>query len=109
PESDARCLPGKFYTCSDFFQFEVETFLKKEWHCVGRVDEVPAPGDFFTTHLFNEPLLICRGDDGEIRALSNLCRHRGMPLAEGRGSTRRFVCSYHAWSYGRDGKLSNAP
>lgn len=108
-ESEARCLPGKFYTCPDFFQFEVETFLKKEWHCVGRVDEVPAPGDFFTTHLFNEPLLICRGDDGEIRALSNLCRHRGMPLAEGRGSTRRFVCSYHAWSYGRDGKLSNAP
>jgi phenylpropionate dioxygenase-like ring-hydroxylating dioxygenase large terminal subunit len=109
PETEAQCLPGKFYTCPDFYQFEVETFLKKEWHCVGRVDEVASPGDFFTTFLFEEPLLISRGDDGEIRTLSNLCRHRGMLLAEGRGTTRRFVCSYHAWSYARDGRLSNAP
>jgi phenylpropionate dioxygenase-like ring-hydroxylating dioxygenase large terminal subunit len=109
PESEARCLPGKFYSCPEFFKFEVDTFLKKEWHCIGRVDELPNAGDFFTTQLFEEPLLVVRGDDGEIRTLSNLCRHRGMPLAEGRGTTRRFVCSYHAWSYARDGQLSNAP
>lgn len=109
PEEQARCLPGRFYTCPEFYRLEVESLLKKEWHCVGRVDELPEAGDFFTTQLFEEPLLLVRGDDGEIRALSNLCRHRGMPLAEGRGSTRRFVCSYHAWSYARDGQLSNAP
>ena len=43
PEAEAQCLAGKFYTCPDFYQFEVETFLKKEWHCVGRVDEVASP------------------------------------------------------------------
>lgn len=109
PEHEAQCLPGRFYTDPDYFRYEVETFLSKEWHCLGRADEISKPGDYFVTRLFDEPLLVVRGDDGEIRVLSNLCRHRGMPLAEGSGSTRRFVCSYHAWSYGRSGELVNAP
>ncbi|REG46463.1 LysR family transcriptional regulator [Paracoccus versutus] len=54
-------------------------------------------------------LLVVRGDDGTVRVLSDPCSHRSMPLAEGSGSTRRFVCSYHAWSYGRAGELVNAP
>lgn len=109
PEQDARCLPGRFYTDPDYFRYEVETFLSKEWHCLGRADEIPNPGDYFTTQLFDEPLLVVRGDDGAVRVLSNVCRHRGMLLAENSGSARRFVCSYHAWSYGRAGDLINAP
>jgi len=109
PEPEAQCLPGRFYTDPDYFRHEVDTFLSKEWHCLGRVDEIPNPGDYFVTQLFDEPLLLVRGDDREIRVLSNLCRHRGMPLVEGTGSTRRFVCPYHAWTYGRGGELMNAP
>lgn len=105
----AVSLPGAFYTSQAYFEHEVETLLKHQWHCLGRADELPSPGDYFTAHLFNEPLLVVRGDDGQIRVLSNVCRHRGMPVAEGSGSTRRFVCSYHAWSYNRDGGLANAP
>lgn len=109
PEHEAQCLPGIFYTDPDYFQHEVETFLMKEWHVLGRADEVAKPGDYFVTNLFNENLLVVRGDDGEVRVLSNLCRHRGMPLMEGKGSTRRFTCAYHAWAYGRAGELLNAP
>lgn len=109
PEHAAQCLPGRFYTDPDYFRHEVEAFLSKEWHCLGRADEIPGPGDYFTTRLFDEPLLVVRGDDGLVRVLSNLCRHRGMPLAESSGSTQRFVCPYHAWSYGRAGELLNAP
>lgn len=109
PEPEAQCLPGRFYTDPDYFRHEVDTFLSKEWHCLGRADEVPNPGDYVVTQLFEEPLLVVRGDDGEVRVMSNLCRHRGMPLVEGTGSTRRFVCSYHAWTYGRSGELLNAP
>ncbi|MBY6262732.1 aromatic ring-hydroxylating dioxygenase subunit alpha [Azospirillum sp. 412522] len=109
PEHAARCLPGRFYTDPDYFRYEVETFLSKEWHCLGRADEIPNPGDYFTTRLFDEPLLVVRGEDGAVRVLSNVCRHRGMPLAETSGSARRFVCSYHAWSYDRAGRLINAP
>ena len=109
PLEKAVSLPGSFYTSPAYFEHEVETLLKHQWHCLGRVDELPQPGDYFATQLFNEPLLVVRGDDGEIRVLSNVCRHRGMPVAQGSGSTRRFVCSYHAWSYNRDGGLANAP
>lgn len=59
--------------------------------------------------MLGEPLLVVRADDGVARVLSNVCRHRGMPVAEGAGTIRRFVCPYHAWSYGRDGVLANAP
>src|SRR5262249_54768145 len=56
-----------------------------------------------------EPLLMVRGDDAQIRALINVCRHRGMLIASGAGHTRNFVCPYHAWTYGRDGHLLRAP
>jgi phenylpropionate dioxygenase-like ring-hydroxylating dioxygenase large terminal subunit len=109
PEHEAKCLPGRFYTDPDYFRFEVETFLSRAWHCLGRSDEIAQPGDFFTAQLFDEPLLVVRAKDGGVRIFSNVCRHRGMPIAEGRGSSRRFVCSYHAWSYGLDGRLLAAP
>lgn len=109
PEAEARCLPGRLYTSPEYFQHEVDAVLGKAWHCVGRADEVPEPGRYFTTTLLGEPLLVVRSDDGAARVLSNVCRHRGMPVAEGAGTTSRFVCPYHAWSYGRDGVLANAP
>ncbi len=69
----------------------------------------PNPATTSRRSLFGEPLLVTRGDVEEIRVLSNLCRHRGMLLAEGAGSTRRFVCSYHAWTYGSLRPVLNAP
>ncbi|MEM6596288.1 MAG: SRPBCC family protein [Pseudomonadota bacterium] len=102
-------MPGAFYTSQAQFDHEARTVLRHGWHCLGREDEVAEPGDFFTAQLLNEPLLIVRGDDGVVRVLANVCRHRGMPLAEGRGSSKRFMCSYHAWTYGRDGALLRAP
>lgn len=102
-------LPGIYYTDPHHFRHECATVLRGGWHCLGREDEVPLPGDFFTVQVLNEPVLVVRGDDSEIRVLANLCRHRGMPLAERRGSVRRFTCPYHAWAYGRDGALLRAP
>lgn len=109
PEAEARALPGPFYTDPDFFRYEVDALLSKEWHCLGRSDEVPNPGDYLTLRLLDEPLLIVRGEDGKVRVLSNVCRHRGTILAEGAGNAKRFVCPYHAWSYGLSGGLRNAP
>lgn len=108
-ESEAQSLPGRFYTAPDFLACEAEHMLSRDWHCLGRDDEVAEPGDYFTTDLLGEPLLVARGDDGLVRVLSNVCRHRGMPVAAGAGSTRRFICPYHAWSYRRDGVLASAP
>lgn len=108
PPEQALTLPGAAYADDALFALECETLLASGWHCLGRCDEIAEPGDYFTADLLGEPLLVVRGDDGVIRVLSNLCRHRSMPLAEGRGRAEKFVCSYHAWSYARDGALRRA-
>ena len=111
PDEAPLSLSGAHYTDADLFARECETILSGAWHCLGREDEIPSAGDYFTIRVLNEPLLVVRGDDGEVRALANVCRHRGMPLAADAetGNARRFVCRYHAWSYGRDGALASAP
>lgn len=99
--------PGWFYTDPDIFAHESATVLRAGWHCAGRADEVPDPGDYITLSLLGEPIIVVR-DGGRLRALSNVCRHRGMPLAQGTGNAKRFVCPYHAWTYGTDGALLRA-
>lgn len=101
-------LHGAYYTSPELFELEKATLLRDGWHCLGRADEVAEPGDYFAARLLGEPLVVIRGDDGVIRVFANVCRHRGMLLAEGRGNVKRLVCSYHAWSYGRDGGLLRA-
>lgn len=108
PPDRPMSMPGAFYTSQNRFEHEVSTILNSGWHCLGRQDEIPNSGDFFTANLLNEPLLIVRQADGDIGVLANVCRHRGMPLAEGRGNVHRFVCSYHAWAYDLDGSLIRA-
>jgi hypothetical protein len=82
-----QCLQGRFYVNPDFFEYEKQTLLKDGWHCVGRVDELPDIGSYFTRRLFHEPLILVRDKEG-IRALSNVCRHRGMRVASGSGKAR---------------------
>ncbi|MDI3336193.1 aromatic ring-hydroxylating dioxygenase subunit alpha [Defluviimonas aestuarii] len=101
-------LHGAYYTSPDLFELEKATVLRDGWHCLGRADEIPEPGDYFAARLLGEPLIVMRGDDAVIRVFANVCRHRGMLLAEGRGNVKRLICSYHAWSYGRDGGLLRA-
>jgi choline monooxygenase len=81
----------------------------RTWQLVGREDQVALPGRFFTAEVAGEPLLIARGGDSRLRALSNVCRHRAGPVAAGEGVCQAFRCGYHGWSYGLDGRLVNTP
>ncbi len=67
------------------------------------------PGDYVARVSAGVPIVVVRGDDGEIRAFRNACRHRGMQLAEGSGCTRIFRCTYHGWAYRLDGRLEYIP
>ena len=107
PADAPQGLPGVFYTDPSFFEYECQTILRQGWHCLGRADEIPEEGDYYTIQILNEPLIVVR-TGGEIRVLSNVCRHRGMPVAEGAGTAKRFICSYHAWTYALDGELKRA-
>ena len=71
--------------------------------------QISDPGDFFTHDIAGMPIVVIRGDDGEIRAFHNSCRHRGSMVATGEGSCKTLMCPYHNWTYGRDGKLVAEP
>jgi nitrite reductase/ring-hydroxylating ferredoxin subunit len=105
----AETLPPACYTDQAFYDFEKAALFDREWLCVGREDQAREPGDYFTTHVVGEPIVVARGRDGVLRAMSSVCQHRGMLVAEGAGNTRGFVCPYHHWVYGLDGRLVNAP
>ena len=109
PAEDAWAMPALYYTSAAFLEVERNEVLRREWMCIGHVGELRKPGDFFTTELLGEQLLAVHSEDGAIRVLSNVCRHRGNIVAEGRGNARKFVCSYHAWAYDTAGALKVAP
>jgi choline monooxygenase len=102
-------LPARLYTDPGVLHEEQQRIFSRTWQLVGRRDQVTKPGDYFTTEVAGEPLLIARDSDGKLRGFYNVCRHRAGPPAEGCGSRKVFRCSYHGWTYGLDGRLLNAP
>ena len=109
PLLEASTPPGDIYTSEEWYRREVETIFMRDWLMVGRADQIPDPGDWFTEEIVGERVLVVRGADGEIRAFSPACRHRGALVAEGSGNCRAFVCPYHMWTYGLDGRLAGTP
>jgi phenylpropionate dioxygenase-like ring-hydroxylating dioxygenase large terminal subunit len=81
----------------------------KTWLCVAREEQIANPGDYLTGEVMAEPYVITRNKDGKVNAFLNICRHRGVPVAEGAGNARCFSCPYHAWYYNLEGKLMAAP
>ncbi len=105
----AETLPPLCYTDPVFYAFEKDALFAREWLCVGRESWASAPGDYFTTTIVGEPIIVARDADHILRAMSSVCQHRAMLVAEGQGNARGFVCPYHHWSYGLDGRLMGAP
>jgi len=107
--NEACLLPPVIYTSEEFYAFEREAVYAHEWLCVGRVDQIPEPGDYFTLTLAEEPLIVVRTKEREVRVLSAVCRHRGMVVAEDKGHCTTFTCPYHHWIYNLDGRLLGTP
>jgi choline monooxygenase len=107
--AQAWSLPAAYYTHPDIFTLEKERIFSRTWQVIGHRDQLAKPGDYFTTELAGEPLLLVRGDQGELRGFYNVCRHRAGPPAQGCGSRKLFRCGYHGWTYDLAGKLIRAP
>src|SRR6266545_943532 len=102
-------LPPELYRRADVLELERERVFAREWLCPGLAADVPNPGDYITFSINDQPVLVVRSLDGEIRSFSNVCRHRMMRLVEDRGSCKTVVCPYHGWSYDLEGRLLGAP
>ncbi len=104
-----RILERSFYTDPAVFELEAEKIFHKYWLYAGHVSQIPNPGDYFLRNVLDESLIIIRGDDGQVHALYNVCRHRGSQICwEETGHMGNLVCPYHAWVYKRDGSLKHA-
>ena len=97
------------YADPAIFELEMERVFGRAWLVLGHDSQVPRSGDYFTTRMGKEPVVVVRNGD-EVHVLINRCAHRGsMVCADGRGNVERFVCPYHGWSYDRSGELMAVP
>jgi choline monooxygenase len=110
PLPSARTLPAPCYTRADFAASDRAAVFARSWQLAAHAAQVAAAGDHALAEIAGVPLAIVRGDDGQLRALHNVCRHRAGPLADcdGRGA-KQLVCRYHGWRYALDGRLLGAP
>ncbi len=116
-----RTLPRAAYLSAEHFALESEHIFHHEWFMVGRESAIPSPGDYLQIEVAGERVLIVRSRSGALGAFYNVCRHRGSRLVmddppddgDGAAPTGHFKgairCPYHAWTYGLDGQLRNAP
>jgi choline monooxygenase len=105
----AATIPSRWYRDPELLERERERLFGRTWQLAGRVDSLPGTGDFLTTEVAGEPLIVVRQPDGALAALSNVCRHRAGPVARGSGRRPVFQCGYHGWTYGLDGRLLSTP
>ena len=107
---DGISLPGWLYHDAEFLEAEKRAFLRAAPQIVCHESEIASPGEWRSLDYLGESVFVIRGDQGEIRAFANVCRHRGSRLVDGdAGCAKVLTCPYHAWSYGRDGALVGVP
>jgi len=99
----------------EFYEAERDAIFRKTWLNVGRVEQLPRNGSYFTKELdaARTSVILVKDMDGEVRAFHNMCRHRGnklmwsdFPGEEVSGTCRQFTCKYHGWRYGLEGQLT---
>ena len=99
-------LAAAFYTNKEIFDFDLNYIFGRHWIYVAVECDIPEAGDYLTVQIGNQPILIVRDDDNEIRAFHNVCRHRGSRLCtEEKGMVGNLVCPYHQWTYNLKGQL----
>jgi phenylpropionate dioxygenase-like ring-hydroxylating dioxygenase large terminal subunit len=103
-------LPAWTYADPEFFAVERDRVFRPSWQIVCHASDIPGPGDYHLLEWLGESILVIRGEDGQVRAFTNVCRHRGARILDGSsGCARRLVCPYHAWTYDSAGRLTGVP
>lgn len=102
----AWTIPSPWYFDAAFFEAERSAVFANSWQAVGRAEQVREPGQFFTADVAGEPMVVARGDDRQLRAFYNVCRHHAAAVVTAaQGCAKQFRCPYHGWTYGNDGSL----
>ncbi len=103
-----QTLEQAFYADRGLFARDMDLLLGR-WFCAGHASDIPQSGDYLLAELGLESAIVVRGTDGEVRALANVCRHRGSRIcSKPHGHAAVLTCPYHAWTYHLDGRLRHA-
>ena len=105
-QPQGHSLSRPFYTDAALFQADLDLIWYRDWIFAASEVELPKPGAYVTLQLGAYPVVVVRGQDGQVRAFHNVCRHRGQRLcSKTSGQTAKLVCPYHQWTYETDGRL----
>ncbi|XP_031253591.1 choline monooxygenase, chloroplastic isoform X1 [Pistacia vera] len=109
PIEKAKTPPSSWYTDPSFHALELDSVFYRGWQAVGYTEQIQHTGEFFTGRIGEVEFVVCRDDNGKVNGFHNVCRHHASLLAAGTGKSNScFVCPYHGWTYGLDGKLLKA-
>lgn len=109
-DTKAGLLDPRVYTDPDLYALELERIFGQSWLFLAHESQIPNPGDFFSTYMGEDSILVVRQKDGSIAALLNVCRHRANQICRvDRGQAKYFTCTYHGWVYDTTGKLVSVP
>lgn len=100
----------RIFADPEIYRMELERIFTRCWLLLGHESQIARPGDFLTTYMGDESVIVCRDTKGQIRAFVNTCRHRGNRVCRAdQGRAHSFMCTYHGWTYGLDGSLVGVP
>lgn len=103
-------IPAAIFTDPEIYRLEMDRIFRRSWLFVAHDSEIPAPGDYVTRYMAEQPVIVARDEGGQVRVLLNVCRHRGMRVCRADlGNTSHFRCPYHGFTYKNTGELIGIP
>ena len=106
PLDYASTIPASWYIDDEFYDHELQSVFSQSWQLAARADQLTEPGKYVTTDIAGEPVVIVRGNDGELRGFFNVCRHHAAAvMTEPEGKAAQLRCPYHGWTYSLEGEL----
>jgi choline monooxygenase len=110
PLDHASTIPSSWYTNTDLYELELSSVFSNSWQLAGRLDQLTKPGQYVTTDIGVEPIVVVRGNDGVLRGFYNVCRHHAAAvMTEAEGEAAQLRCPYHGWTYSLSGELKGTP